>query len=647
MIGTGRLRIFRNMKLRSKLIGAFGVVLLLFVGVIAIYQYTTNTTTTGFTDLMEISEVIDQHASELENQMLRCRGHEKNFFLNKDVKYLEKVQDHVSGIRKEAQAIETLAQQEGNGELLKKIKEIIQIADRYYDSFQKVVKANEVIGLDYISGLQGKIRKSVRLLKYNVETSGNQEAKILLLELRNHEKDYLLSRQRRYVEKAMVVIDKLSRIPNMSQEGLKGYREAFLALVEKDTSINENIAALQGVVVQIEPLVKKITQQTSKEVAVKMETTTSRADFLSTVAMSTGVIAFVAGLLLAALISRGITRPIHKAVDFARNMGDGDLTQTLDIEQKDEIGVLARALNQMGTNLNRMFKDISNGANTITASSTELSAISEQMARSAGQSSDRSTSAASASGQMSDNMNNVAAASEQAATNVSMVASASEEMAETVKEIVTNSEKARTVTNDAVTQVKNTSQMMDGLGNAAREISKVTEVITEISDQINLLALNATIEAARAGEAGKGFAVVANEIKELARQTAEATMEIKGKIEDIQNSTGLTVEEIKQISIVINDVNEIVGTIATAVEAQSTGTQEIAGNIAQAAKGIQDVNRNVVQTSAAADSVAKDAAEVNAASQEVSQGSEQLHASAGELSQLAEKLNQMMDGFKV
>lgn len=93
--------------------------------------------------------------------------------------------------------------------------------------------------------------------------------------------------------------------------------------------------------------------------------------------------------------------------------------------------------------------------------------------------------------------------------------------------------------------------------------------ITEISEQTNLLALNATIEAARAGEAGKGFAVVANEIKELARQTADATSEIKEQIEGIQGSTSGTVSEIDEILKVINDVNEIVSNIATAVEEQS------------------------------------------------------------------------------
>ncbi len=363
-----------------------------------------------------------------------------------------------------------------------------------------------------------------------------------------------------------------------------------------------------------------------------------------------GIIAVVAIVLATALsmvLIRALVGPVNKAVLFAKKMSDGDLTQTIDVDQKDEIGILASALNQMGANLNQMFKDITNGVNTITSSSTELSAISQQMTGSSEASSSRSSSVAAASEQMSSNMNSVAAASEEASTNVSMVAAATEEMTATVKDIAENSAKANTITNEAVTQAKNASKRVDQLGTAALEISKVTEVITEISEQTNLLALNATIEAARAGEAGKGFAVVANEIKELAKQTAEATQEIKSKIESVQNSTSLTVEEIKHISEINNDVSEIVDTIAAAAKEQAVTTQEIAGNVAQASQGIGEVNENVAQSSSVSTEIAKDIAEVSQSAREVSSGSEQINISAQELSKLGEQLNEMVSRFKV
>ena len=121
------------------------------------------------------------------------------------------------------------------------------------------------------------------------------------------------------------------------------------------------------------------------------------------------------------------------------------------------------------------------------------------------------------------------------------------------------------------------------LGSAAQEIGQVTETITNISSQTNLLALNATIEAARAaGAAGKGFAVVANEIKELARQTAGATEDIKAKISGVQSSTGGAISDIGRIVNVIQEVGGLVANIAAAIEEQATVTRDVAGNIAQA-----------------------------------------------------------------
>lgn len=353
------------------------------------------------------------------------------------------------------------------------------------------------------------------------------------------------------------------------------------------------------------------------------------------------------GSFTAFVIARNISRPVARGVDFAKAMAAGDLTRTLDLDQKDEIGVLASSLNIMGANLREMFRDITQGVNTITSSSTELSAVSQQMAAGAEQTSGKSGQVASAAEEMSANMNNVAAASEQASTNLQMVASASEEMTATIGEITASAERGSTITRNAVDQARKVSERVNNLGNAATEVGKVTDTINDISEQTNLLALNATIEAARAGEAGKGFAVVANEIKELARQTAEATQDIRQKIEGIQNSTDETVSEITTIGQVITDINDIVNNMASAVEEQSVSTKEISSNINQAALGINEVNENVSQSSVVANEIAGDISEVNQAAAEIEEGSTQINTSAAELSKLAEQLNQMVARFKI
>ena len=364
---------------------------------------------------------------------------------------------------------------------------------------------------------------------------------------------------------------------------------------------------------------------------------------MGTVAViGTGIIVFVAYL-----ITRSIVYPIKKSTRFAKRISEGDFTEMLDLDQGDEIGILSKALNAMVTNLRKMIGQIAKGVETLSASSTELSAISRQMSANASQTYDLSGNVAAASEEMSANMASVAAATEQTATNVNMVAAASEEMTATINEISRNAEKARNITNRAVSDAQNVSQTVDELGKAAREIGKVTEVIADISDQTNLLALNATIEAARAGDAGRGFAVVANEIKELAKQTAQATDEIKTRIEGIQNSTSGTVAQIQQISKVIHDIDEIVSSIATAVEEQSITTNDIAGNVAQAARGIYEVTQNVSQSSAVALSIAREISGVNQAGEEISTNSSQVSLSADELKKLAKDLKELVEIFKM
>jgi methyl-accepting chemotaxis protein len=361
------------------------------------------------------------------------------------------------------------------------------------------------------------------------------------------------------------------------------------------------------------------------------------------------IILFVLGAGIITYISRKITIPIKNTAEMLKDIaqGEGDLTKRLKVETKDEVGEMAEWFNKFIDAVQKIIKDVSQNANQVKEASGELSEISKQMTSGAKQTSEKAHVVAAAGEEMSSNMNSVAAATEEAATNLNMVAAAAEQMIATINEIAQNSEKANNITGDAVVQTQSASGKVDELGSAANEIGKVVEAITEISEQVNLLALNATIEAARAGEAGRGFAVVANEIKDLAKQTAEATLEIKAKIGAIQGSTDATVTEIGQILTVINDVNDIVSTIATAVEEQSVTTKEIAENVVQASQGIQGVNENVAQSSVVAGDIAKDIEEVNQASGEITNSSSQVNMSAEALARLSEKLNEMVGKFKV
>ncbi len=353
--------------------------------------------------------------------------------------------------------------------------------------------------------------------------------------------------------------------------------------------------------------------------------------------------------VLVSFAAMAIVKPINSAVAGLKDIaeGEGDLTMRLQVSSKDEVGEMAQWFNTFIEKLQGIIKQISQNSTSVGVSSEQLSGISGELLNGAEDTSSRSTNVATSAEEMSANLNNVAAAMEQSATNATMVATAAEQMSSTINEIAENAEKASNVSNEAVGQANNASEKMQQLGAAANKIGKVTETITEISEQTNLLALNATIEAARAGEAGKGFAVVANEIKELAKQTAEATLDIKNLIDDVQNTSQSTEEGINQISEVITGVNDIVSTIATAVEEQTAATQEIANNIAQASQGIQEVNENVSQSSAVATEISQDIAEVSQAAGNISGSSNDVEQSAKDLLARSQELNEIVGSFKV
>jgi len=333
-------------------------------------------------------------------------------------------------------------------------------------------------------------------------------------------------------------------------------------------------------------------------------------------------LACLAGLLAIALtVSKSIFRSLQDVVERIRDVaeGEGDLTKRIEIRSHDEIGEVARWFNVFMDKLHDLIRSIAEAAQHVAVASEDVSNTTQQISANSQETSAQASVVSTATQQVSQNLQTVATGAEQ--------------MSSTIKEIAKNATEAARVSSDAVKVAETTTATVSKLGSSSTEIGQVIKVITSIAQQTNLLALNATIEAARAGEAGKGFAVVANEVKELAKETAKATEDISGKIEAIQTDAKAAVDAIGMIAQVINQINGISNTIATAVEEQNATTNEMARNVGEAARGSAEINSNIAGVAQAAEGTSRGATDTQNVTQQ--------------LVEMARQLRQLVEQFKI
>jgi methyl-accepting chemotaxis protein len=371
-----------------------------------------------------------------------------------------------------------------------------------------------------------------------------------------------------------------------------------------------------------------------------------------------GFAGFGAGVLIALLllsfwIGQSIVKPLKKSILYVRSLASRENGHVgidhLEVTSSDELGELFVEFNRF---IDKIHDDIADCARAIVEATGKQSLLTEKMSNTILENDTQTNTGIEAVGiltsytedlnvaseKMTNSISTVATAAEEISTNINTVASTSVEISTTMISVAStaeqmssnftvvdgamkelssaitgvaqNAREGTTVANNASAVANETSQIMSKLGNSAYEIGKVTSVIKAIAKQTNLLALNAAIEAASAGDAGRGFAVVANEVKELAKQTATATEDISGRIQQIQGDTEKAVAAIQQISGIIGNINSLQKLISDMVEKQTFATTNISRNVSEASTGAGLIARQIAETANASKHVSHNINEI-------------------------------------
>ncbi|GIN19176.1 methyl-accepting chemotaxis protein [Siminovitchia fordii] len=328
---------------------------------------------------------------------------------------------------------------------------------------------------------------------------------------------------------------------------------------------------------------------------------------------------FLFSIAMGLSTSRVIVRPLRQVVGLVEKVADGDLTETADIQTKDEVGILAKSVNTMVLNLRATVQNILSAAENLSASSAQVSASTDEIASASSNQANAAQTMNELFRELSDAINAVAQNTEQAAE----LANKTVQIAQAGEQVVLSSVEGANIVDEQISKLEHESN----------RIGEIIEVIDDIADQTNLLALNAAIEAARAGDQGRGFAVVAEEVRKLAERSSEATKQITQIIKGMQGITTLSVKSVRE---------------GRSFTEQSGVAFE---NIIQM---VNDTGNKVTEIAGASEEQAAQSAEVltfiesiSAATEEATASSEETASTAQSLTDLAEELNASVAAFKI
>ncbi|MEQ8396730.1 HAMP domain-containing methyl-accepting chemotaxis protein [Thalassobaculum sp.] len=630
---------FSNMKIGARLFGGFGVVLGLLVLLAGIVSFKLLTIKGNVVEY-RATAVNTNQIGRVQANVLMTRMGVKDFIINASPEAIATVKErHAKAMALFDEAEKTVLKDDERS-ILDNMQGKMETYGSTFDAVTALQdKRNEVV--ESVLNANGpKIRKN---LSDVMETAyrdsdplaafyaGRAQESLMLGRL--YAQKFLLTNEAEAFERTVAELSELdenyaellSELQNPERrelvQGAREMTQAYVAGIKNVAAIiDERNGLIRGTLDVIGPEVATLVEEmklgykdTQDTLGPEMQ---AGAELSVAIALAVAAVAVLIGIAAAFVIAGSIKGPVNSLTGAMGRLSDGDLeTEIPSTENKDEIGVMARAVQVFKDNMvrareleeqeklqqaerNRRAEAMEQAINEFQTLSAErleaLRGVSDELGRSA-------DTLAGVANETKEQSTGAAVASDQTAANVQSVSAAAEEMDSSFGEIVSQVSRASTSVENTSGRARQTLTSIEDLQAQSEGIAQVIELITGIAEQTNLLALNATIEAARAGEAGKGFAVVASEVKSLATQTGKATEEIADKIRRVQESCGTSVEAVRAIVSSIEEVNEISAAISAAVEQQKAATSEITRNMQEAARGTEQLSSNIARVNEATD----------------------------------------------
>ncbi|MEO5333763.1 MAG: methyl-accepting chemotaxis protein [Magnetococcus sp. YQC-5] len=551
---------------RIKISTQFSVLIGLFtLGFIGMYWKFNDTMDKTIDDFKSViySNQIQSASIEALLDVADGREAENNFLVKHDMKYSKEVASQVEQVVDELNKI-TKLEKDHNKKPNPQIEQAMNYIRQYHTLFTEVVNGWGKKGLDENSGFQGGLRKAAHDLEKFLNQSDMEFLQTRYLQLRRHEKDYLLRLNKdKYLPLVNTTLDEIHTIIGRSSQSdevkknlgtlLKQYQTNFVQLVEMDQEIAKKLEDLQNLAHQMESVLTSVRDENIKQAAEAEKTALSLVSQSLRVILMTSVAIFVVVLLVCVVLVRGILRQIggepSQIRAIAEEVAQGNLEVQFDVGKKT--GILA-AIEGMVEKIREVVEQMNMAADQVASGSDMLSQ----------------------------------GATEQAAS-IEETSSAMEEMSANIQQNTDNAAQTEKIAQQAASDAKEGGAAVVETVRAMKEIAEKIAIIQKLADQTNLLALNAAIEAARAGDHGKGFAVVADEVRKLAEGSEQAASEINNlsitSVEKAERAGQL----LKQLVPDITKTAELVQEIAAASREQNQGAVQINQSIQQLDQVIQ------------------------------------------------------------